>query len=151
MALSDKAYVLDSMKRQGQAMAQSLQLRAPDMEGTELNEEGAYLPAFRAACAAKNMMDRAAGFVCVSSAGRVVRLLLPYNSDVFTAEPEELSTQWGFVWSKNPAHAQPFVALSTSEYMTGDVCSENGTVYRSTKDNNVWAPSAYPQGWEAVE
>lgn len=149
--MSDKAYVLDSMKRQGQAMAQSLQMRAPDMEGTELNAEGAYLPAFRAACVAKNMLDRAAGFVCVSSAGRVVRLLQPYNSDVFTGEPEELSAQWGFVWSKNPAHAQPFVALSTSPYMTGDVCSENGTVYRSTKDNNVWPPSAYPQGWEAVE
>lgn len=148
--MSDKAYVLDSMKHQGRAMAQSLQLRAPDMADTELNEEGAYLPEFRAACAAKNMLDRAAGFVCVSSAGRVVRLLQPYNSDVFTGEPEELGAQWEFVWSKDPAHARPFAALSTSPYMTGDVCSENGTVYRSTKDNNVWAPSAYPDGWEAV-
>lgn len=148
--MHDKAYVLDSMKRQGQAMAQNLQQRASDMAGTELNAESAYLPAFRAACGKKNMLDREAGFVCISSAGRVVRLLQPYNSDVFTGEPEELEAQWGFVWSKDPAHARPFVALSTSPYMKGDVCSENGAVYRSLIDKNVWAPSAYPQGWEVA-
>lgn len=39
-------------------------------------------------------------------------------------------------------------------YMTGDKVwyPEKGTVvYRSTIDNNVWCPEAYPAGWEVVE
>ena len=54
------------------------------------------------------------------------------------------------MWSKVPAHAKPFVAISTSPYNKGDCCTEDGTVYRSTMDGNVWAPSAYKQAWEAV-
>lgn len=35
-------------------------------------------------------------------------------------------------------------------YNTGDRVTYNGTAYRSLIDGNVWAPDAYPQGWEAV-
>lgn len=35
-------------------------------------------------------------------------------------------------------------------YDTGDCCTENGLTYRSTMDNNVWAPSAYAAAWEVV-
>lgn len=35
-------------------------------------------------------------------------------------------------------------------YNTGDIVMYNGTAYRSLIDGNVWAPDAYPQGWEAV-
>lgn len=34
-----------------------------------------------------------------------------------------------------------------SAEMTGDCCTDGGKVWRSTIDNNVWAPTAYPQGW----
>ncbi|MBQ9785070.1 MAG: hypothetical protein IJW29_06185 [Clostridia bacterium] len=37
---------------------------------------------------------------------------------------------------------------ATDAYMEGDVVSHNGTLYVSTIDGNVWAPDAYPQGWE---
>ena len=31
----------------------------------------------------------------------------------------------------------------------GDECLwSDGKVYRSTIDNNVWSPAAYPQGWQ---
>ena len=101
------------------------------------------------------MLERKAGmtdgFVCRSSAGRVVRLIQNYDSSIYTQEPEDLPAQWGFVWSTDPEKALPFIAISTSPYMTGDCCTENDIVYRSTIDNNVWAPSAYPQGWEVAE
>ena len=43
------------------------------------------------------MLERKAGFVCRSTAGRVVRLLQPYDSTIYnTQEPEELEAQWGF-------------------------------------------------------
>ena len=90
------------------------------------------------------------GFVCKSSAGRVVRLIQNYDSDIFTQEPEKLPAQWRFVWSTDPAKAQPFLSLSTSPYNTGECCTEDGIVYRSRVDGNVWAPSAYMAAWEMV-
>jgi len=145
-----KDFVLETLKRSGKLAAQSVQDKAAEMSGTELNAEDMYIPDFKAACAKMNMLERKIGFVCKSSAGRVVRLLQLYDSSVFTQEPEELVAQWGFVWSKDPAKAKPFVAMATSPYEKGDCCTENDIVYRSLIDNNVHAPSAYPQGWEVV-
>ena len=138
------------MYEEGRRQALDLQSRAPEMTGTELNAEEDKIPSFQAAVAKQNMLDRQVGFVCKSSSGRVVKLLQVYDSNVYTQEPEELPAQWGFVWSDDPEKAKPFIALSTSPYMTGNCCTENGITYRSTIDNNVWAPSAYPAGWEVV-
>jgi len=148
--LTSKEIVLETMKRSGKLVAQSIQSRSAEMSGTELNTEIMYIPEFKAACKKMNMLNRPVGFVCKSSAGRIVKLLQVYDSSVYTAEPEELPAQWGFVWSNDPAHAKPFVAISTSPYMKGNCCTENGKVFRSLIDNNVVAPSAYPQGWETV-
>lgn len=153
--MTNKEFVLETMRTQGLAKAQELQEKAPEMSGTELYAEEDYIPDFVSACAAVNMKDRPAGqtngFVCRSTAGRVVRLIQNYDSTIYTQEPEDLPAQWGFYWSTDPAKALPFVAMSTSPYMTGDCCTENGKTYRSTIDNNVWSPSSYPQGWEIVE
>lgn len=140
-----------AMYNQGRADAQALQAEADTLTGTQLNGGAEKIPSFAAAVANANMLTRLAGFVCKSTAGRVVKLLQPYDSDIYTGEPEELPNQWGFVWSQDPAHALPFVAIATSPYNKGDCCTEDGAVYRSTMDGNVWAPSAYKQGWEAVE
>ena len=140
-----------ALYNQGRADAQALQGKAASMDGTQLNGETPKIPDFQAAKKAKNMLQRPVGFVCKSTAGRVVKLLQVYDSDTYPGEPEELPAQWGFVWSKDPAHAKPFVALSTSPYMTGDCCTENGKVWVSTIDNNVHAPSAYPQGWRRAD
>ena len=144
---TSKEYVLDTLRRAGRSAAQDIQASAPDMTGTELYAQEDYIPNFQAACAAKNMLERSPGFVCRSTAGRVVRLLQAYDSTVYTQEPEELPAQWGFVWSTDPAKARPFIAMSTSPYAMGDCCTEGGHVWRSKIDNNVWAPSAYGQGW----
>lgn len=45
------------------------------------------------------------------------------------------------VWSQ-PTGAQ-------DAYNTGDIVDYNGTLYKSLIDGNVWAPDAYPAGWEA--
>ena len=149
------------MYNQGRADALDLQARAPNLTGTELNAEDEKIPSFKAAVAKMNMLERTAGqedgFICKSSAGRVVRLIQNYDSstrlheDGTPLEPEELPAQWRFVWSTDPAKARPFVEISTSPYNTGDCCTENGGTYRSTMDGNTWAPSAYPAGWEQVE
>ena len=142
------------MYEEGRRQALDLQSRSPEMTGTELNAEEDKIPSFQAAVKQKNMLDRKAGqtdgFVCKSTAGRVARLIQNYDSDIYTQEPEELPAQWGFAWSTDPAKALPFVAMSTSPYNKGDCCTEGSKVYRSALDNNVWSPSAYPQGWEEV-
>ena len=150
--MTDKELVLDTMRRYGKLAAQSLQDRADGMTGTELYAEDDYIPAFRAACEKKNVLERAAGFVCRSTAGRVVRLLQAYDSTVYTGEPEELSAQWGFVWSTDPAKALPFVSISTSPYNTGDCCLDGaGVPRRSNIDNNVWDPDVNPEFWDTAE
>lgn len=137
-------------KDKGTADAEQLQSEADEMTGTELYEDKRMIPLFGEAVKVKNMLQRPIGFVCKSTAGRVVRLLQPYDSDIFTAEPEELPAQWGFKWSKKPEHALPYIALATSPYNIDEVCSVDGVIYKSTMDNNVWSPNDYPQGWEAV-
>ena len=67
---SDKEFVLDAMQRIGKTIAQNIQSRAAEMTGTELYAEEDYIPDFAAACDLKNMLERTAGFVCRSSAGR---------------------------------------------------------------------------------
>lgn len=146
--MTEKEYVLETMRSTGKAAAQRVQEQAPEMTGTELYAQEQYIPDFKAACALHNMLERSPGFVCRSTAGRVVRLVQPYDSTIYTQEPEELPAQWGFAWSTDPDKALPFVSIATSPYMTGDCCTESGHVWRSTMDNNVWAPSGHPDGWE---
>ena len=149
--MTSKERVLKREYDRGRIAAQEVQEKSPNMTGTELYAVDDRIPRFAEAAKKQNMLKRTIGFVCKSSAGRVVHLIQNYDSDVFTAEPEDLPAQYGFVWSDDPAKALPFVAISTSPYMKGNCCTENGNTYRSTIDNNVWTPSAYPAGWEAVE
>ena len=146
--MTDKDLVLDTMRRYGKAAARAVQEQADSLTGTELNGEADYIPDFAAARERMNMLERPVGFVCKSTAGRVVKLLQVYDSTVYTQEPEELSAQWGFVWSTDPAHALPFIALSTSPYNTGDCCTHEGRVWRSGQDGNVWAPGTVGVSWE---
>lgn len=149
--MTSKERVLKREYDRGYTNALNLQLNADVMTGTELNAADDNIPWFDTACENMNMLDRAIGFVCKSSAGRVVRLIQPYDSAIFTGQPEELPAQWGFKWSTDPAKAKPFVALSTSPYNTGECCTEGDKTYRSLIDSNVYAPSAYPAGWEEVK
>lgn len=151
--MTNKDYVVDAMRRRGREIALEVQKEAPTLTGTELNDKDGYIPSFTESIKVKNMLNREVGFVCRSSAGRVVKLLQLYNSDIYTNEPEELPAQWGFVWSQNPEKAKPFIALSTSPYNKGDCCIgiNDNYIYKSLIDNNVFSPTDYPAGWEKVE
>ena len=142
--------LLSAMYDKGRADALSLQERSENMSGTELYAEDGSIPLFTKAVKVKNMLDRPIGFVCVSDAGRAVKLVQPYDSNIYTQQPEELRAQWGFYWSTDPKKARPFVAISTSPYNIDDCCTENTGVYASTINGNVFAPSDYPQGWRYV-
>ncbi|MBO7251441.1 MAG: hypothetical protein J6V25_02320 [Oscillospiraceae bacterium] len=151
--MTSKQRVLQRERERGRMAAQAVQEASPTMTGTELNAADDRIPRFSEAVKHKNMLDRKAGqedgFVCLSSAGRVVRLIQNYDSDVFTAEPEELKAQFRFVWSHDPAKAKPFIASSTSYYNTGDCClNKAGQAVRSKIDVNTFDPDVSPEFWE---
>lgn len=145
--MTSREFVLDTLKSLGTAKAKEVQEKAPDMTGAELYAAENYVPEFNPA---RQYLNFSAGYVCRSAAGRLVKLIQPYDSTIYTGQPEELPAQWGFYWSADPAKALPFVALATSPYMTGDCCTDAGKTWRSTIDTNTWKPSEYPQGWEEV-
>lgn len=140
-----------AMYEKGRSDALKLQERSSNMTGTELYAESNSIPTFVESCKIMNMLDRSIGFVCKSSAGRVVKLLQPYDSSIYTQEPEDLPAQWGFKWSTNPKDALPFIAISTSTYGLNECCvGVDGNVYKSLIDGNIWPPEEYPSGWELV-
>lgn len=148
-----RAEELEIIRNSGKKDAQELQEKSSSMTGTELNATDDRIPPFKEAVKHQNMLNRKAGqedgFVCRSSSGRVVRLIQNYNSDVYTAEPEELPAQFRFVWSHDPAKAKPFIASSTSYYNIGDCClNKAGEPRRSRIDANVFDPDASPEFWE---
>lgn len=65
-------------------------------------------------------------------------------------QPSINPTIWTHCHGTSPETARPFVAEGHNPYMTGHYCTEVGAIYRSVHDNNVYAPSVYPAGWEAV-
>lgn len=158
--MTDKEFVLETMREHGLSVAQRLQTMAVDMTGTELYTHEQYIPDFAAAVAAKNMLERKAGmtdgFLCVSSAGHIVRLIQNYDSSIYKQEPEDLVAQWGFYWSSDQKKALPFVESATSPYSTNDCCiypidteaeEPELHVWRSGQDNNTWAPGTENIKW----
>lgn len=153
--MTSKERVLKRERDRGRTAAQEVQMKSPEMTGTELNAVDDNIPMFAEAVKVMNMLKRKAGqtdgFVCKSSAGRVVRLIQNYDSDTFTDEPEGLQAQYRFVWSTDPAKAQPFIASSTSYYNEGDCCLNNAGVPKRSKINvNTWSPDTNPEYWEDV-
>lgn len=145
--MTNRELVLDALRAYGQSRALAVQRDSLDMDGDGLYGVSGYIPAFDAS---RQYLGEKAGYVCRTAAGRVVRLLQPYDSGTYPQQPEELPAQWGFVWPQNPKYALPFAALSTSPYMKGDCCTESGRTWRSTQDNNVFSPAEYPDGWQDV-
>lgn len=153
--MTSKERVLQRERDRGRMAAQAVQEASSAMTGTELNAADDRIPRFTEAVKHQNMLTRKAGqedgFVCRSTAGRVVRLIQNYDSDIFTGEPEELPAQFRFVWSHDPAKAKPFIASSTSYYNTGDCClNGTGQPVRSKIDVNTFDPDVSPEFWEVV-
>jgi hypothetical protein len=146
--MTAKDRVLERERQRGYEAAKAVQAKADDMSGTELYAVDDRIPAFLAAREKVNMLKRDIGFVCKSSAGRVVRLIQPYDSEIYTDEPETLPAQWAFKWSTDPKKALPFVAISTSPFNTGDCCTYEDRVWRSGQDANTWEPGTANVKWE---
>lgn len=68
------------------------------------------------------------------------RALAPEGAEV-PDDPEPEPAPDAPEWVQPQAH---------NPYMRGDLVTYKGVVYECTRDDNVWSPLAYPQGWKEV-
>ena len=144
-----KEYVLDKMRAIGLQAAEAFQAAAPELDGTAIIDREDDIPDFDPD---KHQYLNWATGSCVRDDGQVWQLIQPYDSNTYKDHPNDMRAQWSLCHTKDPAKAKPYVApLGTSGmYMKDECCTEDGKVYRSKVDNNVWEPSGYPDGWEEV-
>lgn len=82
----------------------------------------------------------------------VYKVLQDHTSQADWA-PDETASLYVKVHQQDPEDEWPEWEQPTAEnpYMSGDKVTFEGKHYISLIDNNVWSPSAYPQGWQLVE
>lgn len=142
--MTDRELVLSVLKEYGKTQAKLLQQAASDMTSDEIVDKSVFIPEFNPE---RQYLSYKPGYICKDAIGNVVRLLQPYDSLIYTQQPEELPAQWGFYWSTDPTKAKPFLESATSPYDVEDCCTFGGHVWQSKIANNVWSPAGYPQGW----
>ena len=141
-------------KERGRADALDLRARSADMDGTGLIAEERKSPVFDPE---KDYSDWTAGAPVRELVGeeyQVFRLLQPHNAAHYPGStPQNTPALWSICHTTDPLLAKPFLPPSGTSgmYMAGECCTEGGKTWRCAVDNNVYAPSAYPQNWEEVE
>lgn len=149
--MESKEYVLEKMRDIGLAAAESFQAAAPELDGTAIIDREDDIPDFDPD---KHQYLNWTKDSCVRDEGQVWQLIQPYDSTINKDHPNNIRAHWSLCHTKDPAKAKPYVpAQGTSGmYMTGECYkSENGKVFRSKVDNNVWTAEEYPDYWEEVE
>lgn len=149
MPMTSKDSVLARERERGRAAARSLATRAPELSGTAIIAEEDHIPAWsKEAVYTADMVGWP-----VRDNGQIYTILQPhtpaYNPGV---HPADLPAIYSLKHTKDPARAKPFQMPNgaSGAYMTGDCCTQNGGVYRSLLEPNVWSPAGYPTGWEYV-
>ena len=130
----------------GKHDATLLRVEAANLTPTEIINRELSIPAFNPE---KDYSTWPVG-APVADEGQVWTLLQPYNATVHPGRPSELRALWGLCHTKNPDKAKAWVnPLGTSGMYMKDECykDENGVVWRSLIDNNVYLASSYPMGW----
>ena len=138
----------EELRARGKADAAALAARAVsgEADGTELTAGQEQIPTWR---------QRDYSAVPVGSPykwnGIVYKLWQQHDAtNQPDWSPDQAVSLWDICHTTDPAIAGPYVSPQGTRgmYQTGECCTEGGHVYRSTMDNNVWAPSGYPDGWE---
>lgn len=148
--MESKAFVLGKMREIGLQAATALQEIASTLDGTALIEREGDIPDFNPD--KHQYLDWAAGQVVLDE-DQVWKLIQPYDSSIYKTHPNDLRAHWSLMHTKDPAKAKPYVpAQGTSGMYMKDECykSEDGKVFRSKVDNNVWSAEEYPDYWEEV-
>ena len=120
-------------------------LQAQALDDTQAAQVSSLFPVWEAG------VPYAAGARVSDGAGRLYKVVQAHTSQadwIPGQGTDSLYDAFGLDGQGYPVWSQPTGAHDA--YQTGDIVNYNGTLYRSLIDGNVWAPDAYPQGWEVV-
>ena len=147
--MTSKERVLQRERDRGKAAALNLASRAPEMDGTAIIAEQSHIPAWRED--AVYTVDHI-GYP-VQDNGQVYTILQAHTPAHNPGmRPVDLPAIYSIKHTTDPQLAKPYIAPkgTSGMYMKDDCAVENGGVYRSKNDNNVWSPTSYTIGWEYI-
>ena len=133
----------------GKHDASLLREEAINLTGTEIIQRELSVPAYDATKDYSNWPIGAP----VSDEDQVWTLIQPHNAAHYDGRPSTLRSLWGLCHTKNPEKAKAWVdPYGTSGMYMKDECykDEEGNVWRSLVDNNVYTAEAYAANWENV-
>lgn len=145
--MTSKERVLSREQARGRADALDLAARASAMDGTDIIAEEDHIPPWREdAVYTADMVGWP-----VADGGQVYTILqahTPANNP--GSRPADLPAIYSIQHTRDSKRAKPWLAPNGTSgmYMTGDCAAEEGHVWRSLLDSNVWRPAEYPDGWE---
>lgn len=144
--MTNKELVLEVLNKLGITEAKNLQEKFSKMTDTEIIDNE------RAISDWSHDKDYSSSPVGtpVADEGQVWSLIQPHNASHYEGRPSTLRALWSLKHTKNPLKAKPWVDPEgqSGMYMK-DECylGDNGHVYQSTQDNNVWDYEAYSAYW----
>lgn len=144
--MTNKELVLEVLNTLGITEAANLQEKFSEMTDTEIIDNERAIPDWSKD---KDYTSSPVG-TPVSDEGQVWGLITPHNASYYEGRPSTLRALWSLKHTKNPLKAKPWVdPYGTSGMYMKDECylGDNGHVYQSTQDNNVWDYEAYSAYW----
>lgn len=150
--MTSKEIVINAMKSQGRADALDLRTRAAEMDGTAIIAEEEKIPQFDGQKDYSAWKVGAPVYEIIDGDRQVFTLLQPYNAAHYSGTPSTLPAIWSIRHTKDPKKAKPWLASNGTSglYMLDECCIDAGEIFSSTKDDNPYSPSAYPEWWSKV-
>lgn len=148
--MTDRTFVLDMLRLRGAAEARALRTAAAELDGTAIIAREVNIPGFDPGADYSTWPAGAP----VTHGEQVYKLLQPHNAANYPGStPANTPALWSIAHTRDPARAKPYAPPQgvSGIYMQGECCMVDGAVYRSSIDNNNWAPADYPAGWELIE
>ena len=148
--MTNQELILGVMRAQGKADALDLRARAPELDGTALIDEENKIPVFDGSKDYTSWKVGSPVRELVDGEWQVFTLLQPHNASHYPGStPSNTPALWSIRHTKGPKRAKPWLAPNGTSglYELDECATENGHVYQSIIDNNVWPPSGYPDGW----
>ena len=152
--MTDKEFVLDTLRRAGLNIAQTIREQAVsgDLDGTAVIAAEGYIPDYPE--------DGKRDFTAVPVGapyrydGQVYKLWQQHNANGQPDwTPDKAVSLWDICHTTDPAYAKPYVTPQGTRgiYQQGEcMIWTDGQVWRSTISNNAWTPDTYPPGWEVA-
>lgn len=144
--MTNKELVLEVLNKLGITEATNLQEKFSEMTDTEIIDNERAIPDWSKD---KDYTSSPVG-TPVADEGQIWSLIQPHNASYYEGRPSTLRALWSLKHTKNPLKAKPWVdPYGTSGMYMKDECylGDNGHVYQSIQDNNVWDYEAYSAYW----